>query len=80
MNWEKPDPGEYWHEDWKALLEDVLKTQRPSPTVIRERGYLRGPERFRKYLSGDSKPHRQGGTHSEQAESSDFPHFPNSQV
>ena len=48
-------PGEYWPEDWKALLEDVLKPSGLSYNQFAERGYLRGPERFRKYLSGGFK-------------------------
>jgi anaerobic selenocysteine-containing dehydrogenase len=48
-------PGEHWHEDWKALLEAVLKPTGLSYSQFAERGYLKGPERFQKYLSGGFK-------------------------
>ena len=48
-------PREHWHEDWEALLEDVLKPSGLSYDEFAERGYLRGPERFRKYLAGGFK-------------------------
>ncbi len=44
-------PGELWHEDWKALLEDVLKPSGLSYKQFAEHGYLHGPARFQKYLS-----------------------------
>ncbi len=48
-------PGEHWHEDWEALLEAVLNPTGLSYSQFAERGYLKGPERFRKYLSGGFK-------------------------
>jgi len=42
---------EHWHEDWRALLEAVLKPSGLSYSQFAERGYLQGPARFRKYLS-----------------------------
>jgi len=48
-------PGEHWHEDWKALLEAVLNPTGLSYSQFAERGVLKGPERFRKYLSGGFK-------------------------
>jgi anaerobic selenocysteine-containing dehydrogenase len=43
-------PREYWYDDYEALLEDVLK---PSGLTYREfvdKGYLKGEDRFLKYL------------------------------
>ena len=48
-------PREHWHENWETLLEDVLKPSGLSYGQFAERGYLRGPERFRKYLAGGFK-------------------------
>ncbi|MGE5842001.1 MAG: molybdopterin-containing oxidoreductase family protein, partial [Deltaproteobacteria bacterium] len=48
-------PREHWQEDWTALLDAVLKPSGLSYSQFAERGYLRGPERYRKHLSGGFK-------------------------
>jgi len=48
-------PREHWYENWETLLEDVLRPSGLSYGQFAERGYLRGPERFRKYLPGGFK-------------------------
>jgi len=48
-------PREYWYDDYEALLEEVLK---PSGLTYRdfvEKGYLKGEDRFLKYLEGGFK-------------------------
>jgi anaerobic selenocysteine-containing dehydrogenase len=42
-------PEEYWHEDHTQFLEDVLKPSGLTYAEFVERGYLKGPERFRAY-------------------------------
>ena len=42
---------EYWYDDYNQLLEEVLQPHGISYTEFAEQGYLRGPERFKKYLS-----------------------------
>ncbi|MBU2499262.1 MAG: molybdopterin-dependent oxidoreductase, partial [Proteobacteria bacterium] len=44
-----------WHEDYKGLLEEVLRPSGLSYSRFVEKGYLKGPDRFRKYLSGGFK-------------------------
>lgn len=44
-------PREHWPEDWKDLLEAVLKPSGLSYSQFADQGYLQGPPRFQKYLS-----------------------------
>ena len=44
-------PKEHWPEDWKDLLEAVLKPSGLSYSQFADKGYLQGPPRFQKYLS-----------------------------
>jgi len=48
---------EYWHEDYRDLLEEVLSPSGLSYSRFAEMGYLKGPDRFRKYLKGGFKTH-----------------------
>ncbi len=43
-------PGEYWPENWQDLLEAVLKPSGMTYARFCECGYLKGADRFRKYL------------------------------
>jgi anaerobic selenocysteine-containing dehydrogenase len=45
-------PQEYWFEEDEGLLEEVLKPAGLTYAQFAEKGYLTGPDRFRKYLSG----------------------------
>jgi anaerobic selenocysteine-containing dehydrogenase len=42
-------PAEYWHDDYRAFLEDVLKPSGLTYAQFVEQGYLKGPDRFRLY-------------------------------
>jgi len=42
---------EYWYEDYNQLLEEVLEPSGINYTEFTEKGYLKGPDRFNKYLS-----------------------------
>ena len=44
-------PKEFWYEDHEGLLEEVLKPSGLTYSQFVERGYLKGPDRFQKYLS-----------------------------
>jgi len=43
-------PPELWPEDYHQLLEDLLKPAGLTYTQFVEKGYLKGPDRFRSYL------------------------------
>jgi anaerobic selenocysteine-containing dehydrogenase len=50
-------PPEYWFDHHEDLLEEVLKPSGLSFAEFAEKGYLKGPDRFRKYqASGFSTP------------------------
>ncbi|PKN61989.1 MAG: hypothetical protein CVU57_26795 [Deltaproteobacteria bacterium HGW-Deltaproteobacteria-15] len=50
-------PSEYWFDSHEDLLEEVLKPSGLSFAAFAEKGYLKGPDRFRKYLdAGFSTP------------------------
>ncbi len=42
-------PAEYWHDDYRDFLEDVLEPGGLTYEAFVEKGYLRGPDRFRRY-------------------------------
>jgi anaerobic selenocysteine-containing dehydrogenase len=42
---------EHWHDNYEELLEEVLKPSGLTFGDFARRGYLKGPERFQKYLS-----------------------------
>ncbi len=42
-------PAEYWPEDYEVLLEDILRPSGFNYREFAERGYLKGPDRFREY-------------------------------
>lgn len=42
---------EHWHDDYEGLLEEVLKPTGLAFNDFARKGYLKGPERFQKYLS-----------------------------
>ncbi|MBW1668908.1 MAG: molybdopterin-dependent oxidoreductase [Deltaproteobacteria bacterium] len=42
---------ELWYEDYEGLIQEVLRPSGLSYAEFVEKGYLHGPERFRKYLS-----------------------------
>jgi anaerobic selenocysteine-containing dehydrogenase len=42
---------EYWYDDYNQLLEKVLKPSGLNYSQFVEQGYLKGPDRFKKYLS-----------------------------
>jgi anaerobic selenocysteine-containing dehydrogenase len=70
-------PGEHWHEDWKSLLEDVLRPSGLSYSQFAERGCLKGPDRFQKYLSGGFKtPTGKAELYLSQAEKFGLPPLP----
>jgi len=48
-------PAEYWHENYEDFLEDVLAPTGLSYAQFAEKGYLKGPDRFEKYLSSGFK-------------------------
>jgi anaerobic selenocysteine-containing dehydrogenase len=48
-------PAEYWYEDYEALLEEVLKPSGLTYEDFLEKGYLKGENRFQKYLEGGFK-------------------------
>jgi len=41
---------EHWHDDYNQLLEEVLQPAGLTFNEFAERGYLKGPDRFKKYL------------------------------
>lgn len=43
-------PPELWHEDHEAFLDDVVRPAGLTYSQFVERGYLKGPERFRSYV------------------------------
>ncbi len=42
---------EYWYDDYNQLLEEVLQPGGINYAEFTEKGYLKGPDRFEKYLS-----------------------------
>ena len=42
-------PEEYWHEDYNQFLEDVLKPGGITYSQFVEKGYLKGPQKFKLY-------------------------------
>jgi anaerobic selenocysteine-containing dehydrogenase len=42
---------EYWYDDYNQLLEEVLQPSGLRYREFTERGYLKGPDRFKKYVS-----------------------------
>lgn len=42
-------PPELWHEDFEEFLEDIVKPAGLSYSQFVERGYLKGPDRFKLY-------------------------------
>jgi len=42
-------PPEHWHEDYNRFVEDLVKPSGLTYSQFCEKGYLKGPERFRKY-------------------------------
>ena len=42
---------EYWYDDYNQLLEELLQPSGLSYREFTERGYLKGPDRFKKYVS-----------------------------
>lgn len=42
-------PAEQWHADYRQFLEDVLKPSGLSYRQLMEKGYLKGPDKFRLY-------------------------------
>ncbi|MGD2126240.1 MAG: molybdopterin-dependent oxidoreductase [Desulfobacteraceae bacterium] len=48
-------PGEYWYDNYEALLEEVLKPAGLTYTEFVEQGYLKGPDEFQKYLDSGFK-------------------------
>jgi len=42
-------PPEHWHEDYNRFVEDLVKPSGLTYAEFCEKGYLKGPERFRKY-------------------------------
>jgi anaerobic selenocysteine-containing dehydrogenase len=72
-------PREQWFENYEALLEQVLKPSGLSFPEFAERGYLKGQDRFRKYLdSGFSTPTGKVELMLSQAEKMGVPPLPGS--
>ena len=44
-------PREHWHSDYETLLEDVLRPSGISYSEFERKGYLKGAQRFQKYLA-----------------------------
>jgi anaerobic selenocysteine-containing dehydrogenase len=44
-------PGEYWHAEYEDLLEELLNPGSLDYGQFASRGYLKGSDQFRKYLS-----------------------------
>ena len=42
-------PKEYWHDDYNEFLDDVLKPSGLTYSQFAEKGYLKGPDRFKLY-------------------------------
>jgi len=42
-------PAEYWHDDYTGFLEDVLKPSGLTFEQFAEKGYLKGPEKYKSY-------------------------------
>jgi anaerobic selenocysteine-containing dehydrogenase len=42
-------PAQYWYDDYRQFLEDVVQPGGLTYSQFCEKGYLRGPDRFRKY-------------------------------
>ena len=42
-------PPELWHDDYRMFLEDVVKPAGLTYAEFAERGYLKGPDRFKSY-------------------------------
>lgn len=41
--------GEFWHEDYHGFLDELLRPTGLNYTQFAEKGYLKGPDRFKKY-------------------------------
>jgi len=44
-------PPELWHDDFEAFLEDVVKPAGLTYREFVEKGYLKGPDRFKSYVA-----------------------------
>ncbi len=42
-------PPEHWHEDYNRFVEDLVKPSGLTYSQFCEKGYLKGPEKFKKY-------------------------------
>ncbi|MFB3925983.1 MAG: molybdopterin-dependent oxidoreductase [Syntrophales bacterium] len=42
-------PAQYWHDDYNQFVEDVVKPAGLTYSQFVEKGYLKGPEQFRRY-------------------------------
>ena len=42
-------PAEHWYDDYRQFLEDVVKPSGLTYSQFCEKGYLKGPDRFRQY-------------------------------
>ena len=42
-------PPEHWHEDYNQFVEDLVKPSGLTYSQFCEKGYLKGPEKFKKY-------------------------------
>jgi anaerobic selenocysteine-containing dehydrogenase len=69
--------GEYWPEDYNQLLEEVLQPAGLTFTELAERGYLKGPDSFKKYLDkGFRTPSGKVELELSQAEKFNLPSLP----
>lgn len=48
-------PGEYWHENYEDFLEEVLSPSGLNYEQFAEKGYLKGKDKFDKYLNSGFK-------------------------
>ena len=48
-------PRKYWHDDWESFLDDVLAPSGLTYEGFAEKGFLKGPDLFEKYLSSGFK-------------------------
>jgi anaerobic selenocysteine-containing dehydrogenase len=42
-------PSQHWHEDYRQFLDDVLRPSELTYGQFAEKGYLKGPDKYRKY-------------------------------
>ena len=64
MNRQRVSDPQLWHDDHEEF-EDLLRPSGLTYAEFVEKGYLKGPDRFRSYVEKALNPYRQGGVKTE---------------